>query len=84
MDKKKVKCWIKNGSTTAFVTMIFHAIGYLAVYPELFNISSHELNCFDMHKSAHWISLTIAVSLAITLVKVFGLTLNLKTYKEET
>ena len=84
MDKKQVKCWIKKGSTAAFVTMILHAIGYLAIYPEIFNISSHELSRLDVHRSAYWISLIISASLAITLVKVFGLTLNLKTYKEET
>lgn len=83
MDKKKLKCWIKKGRTAAFITMVFHAIGYLGIYPEIFNISSNELSRLDMHISAYWISLIIAASLAIILVKVFGLTLNLKTYKEE-
>lgn len=84
MDKKKLKCWIKKGSTVAFVTLLFHAIGYLGIYPEIFNISSRELSCIDMHRSAYWISLIIAASLANILVESFGLTLNLKTYKEET
>ena len=83
MDKKKLKYWIKKGSTVAFVTLLLHVIGYLGIYPEIFNISSCELSCIDMHRSACWISLIIAASLAIILVKGFGLTLNLKTYKEE-